>query len=75
MSALRIVFGIFCALVAVFAGGCSLIIFGIMINDWSSGSPDPFNNVEIVIGIAVIPAIVAAGLAWLCFRKDRSETS
>ncbi len=69
MGVLRVIVGIFASLVAVFAGGCSLIIFGMGIVDWFSGYQYAFINFDAMLIIGVLPAVIGGLVARACFRK------
>ena len=68
MSTPRLVFGIIAALVAVFAGGCGLIVVASGISDQLAGRND-YGTTVIGFIIGVVPGGIAGLIAWSIFRK------
>ena len=69
MQVLKIIIGIISLLLALFAGGCSLLI----IADLLSGVQSSYVGIEAVLLIGILPAAFGALIAWLCFRKPRNK--
>ena len=74
MSLLRRLVGIAGLLVAIFAGGCSLLFVAEMIYDIANGLPDSSAFLPFILLIGILPAVLGATLAWWALRK-RPATS
>ncbi len=68
MSTGKLIVGIIAALVAVFAGGCGLLVVGAGIADAMAGRPT-YGAPVIGFIIGVVPGVIAGLIAWRIFRK------
>jgi len=71
---MRTFFGIFAALVALFAGGCGVVFFVMSIADSMAGR-NAYGIPFISVIIGVIPGMIAGWIAWrlLKTRPDPGE--
>lgn len=65
---MRTFFGIFAALVAVFAGGCGVVWFVLSIADSMAGR-NAYGIPFISVIIGVIPGMIAGWIAWWALKK------
>lgn len=66
--------GIFASLVAVFAGGCGLVFFGMSMSEKMSGKIT--YGIEFISLLAgVLPGIIAGLIAWWAFKRHREQVA
>ena len=73
--AIRILLGIVGLLVALFAGGCAVFLFGQMLFDPVQRGYVDAGNIAIVTVLGVVPAVLGGALAWWSWRPRRENRS
>lgn len=73
MTTTRLVVGIIATLVAVFAGGCGLLVVGAGIADTMAGR-QTYGIPVIGFIIGIVPGVIGAVVAWRMFRKTPDVT-
>ena len=64
--------GIFAALVAVFAGGCGLVFFGVSISEKMAGKTT--YGIEIIsLVVGVLPGVIFGLIAWWAFKRHKQQ--